>query len=62
MSAQQPNEGQTVEDIAAAAAEDVKAMIGRLEQGRLLRMSDTMPGMFVSTASCRGNPTGRTSY
>lgn len=44
MSAERPNEAQTHVD---AAADRVRAMIGRLEPGQMLRMGDTEPGTFI---------------
>jgi hypothetical protein len=47
MSTEQPNEPQTHEQIEAAAGEEIKAIIGRLEPGQMLRMTDAEPGTFI---------------
>ena len=45
MNAERPS--QTDDEISAAAAEDVRAMIGRLEPGQLLQMDYVGEGDFV---------------
>ena len=59
MTTEQPNEPQTHEEIDAAAAEAIRAMIGRVEPGQMLRMTEAEPGRFIYARIVPGHMQGQ---